>query len=1043
MIPLRIAVKGFMTYRDEQVFDFSQAPLWVLAGPNGAGKSAIFDAITFALYDHHRGGGQNARDLINHHCDALAVEFDFLVDDEAYRVRRTVSRRGRPTRQACRLSRMNGSEPYADPVPDTESDRGFNTWVADTIGLDYEAFTSSILLLQGQSDKLLDAKPRDRDEILCRLIDMAPYQALHQRADDQRRQADAQVKAHKMTLAGLSDISDDELAARYRRRDELQARHEQLQRQVEHLAARFGQAKAYAELGENLVHAQEELCAAQALLAQTDRIEQGHTRWQELNTVLPDLRQIASQRGRLADATRCLTDLEATQQTLRDQAQAAEGAALAAREHSRRLTAAYEQVQQGCASAAEEDHCLQDLVKKLDEAEKVVGQVNTLDTQLAALPPDLADQLQAAETRDAALAELERALPWLSQVAETRAQLEAGLAESERLAEETAQWQADLAATEALKVDATRQVEAAQAREAELGQAVARVEERYRDAQKRRQRFEKVSEQPTCDLCGQPITADHVALERIRLDEQQVARQAEWRQQQTLQQQATDERAARQAELTRLIQECERKANGQREVGQRLGRAQHEVGTHRRQLWQAWDNLPRAYQAHISSERPVPDAAWLATIYPTAEDLALARREVKQRRDHARHLAALRARHADWRTWTEKRELLCQQLGDLQAAPPTIDKLVIRAQAAAVHAEWGRLTKAVSEARAAANTAQAAAEDAAREVQRLTAKVHQGETQRAGLVASSEEIQRRLADLRTGLPEAWRVASDTLSRDGVVRLTAEAESLKEMPEQYRALLGARASVATLGSQVERLAAQRDTYRDEARWPVADLEQALRQTRQEQDQADAARQGAHTAVAQMENDQARYREAQQRLQAAERCLHLYTLLATLLGPRNLQRHLLRKAERAIVDLANETLHGLSRGTLRLELRQPDGDGDQALDLVVHNDETGSPAMPVAMVSGSQKFRLAVSLALAIGRYASQEARRIESVIIDEGFGSLDKQGRDDMIRELDHLQERLKRILLVSHQEEFAQAFTNGYAIELVDGASRVSTLERW
>ena len=67
---------------------------------------------------------------------------------------------------------------------------------------------------------------------------------------------------------------------------------------------------------------------------------------------------------------------------------------------------------------------------------------------------------------------------------------------------------------------------------------------------------------------------------------------------------------------------------------------------------------------------------------------------------------------------------------------------------------------------------------------------------------------------------------------------------------------------------------------------------------------------------------------------------------------------------------------------------------------------------------------------------------ESVIIDEGFGSLDKNGRDDMIQELNELKQQLARIILVSHQEEFTGAFVNGYAVELKDGTSRVSLLEQ-
>jgi DNA repair protein SbcC/Rad50 len=110
-------------------------------------------------------------------------------------------------------------------------------------------------------------------------------------------------------------------------------------------------------------------------------------------------------------------------------------------------------------------------------------------------------------------------------------------------------------------------------------------------------------------------------------------------------------------------------------------------------------------------------------------------------------------------------------------------------------------------------------------------------------------------------------------------------------------------------------------------------------------------------------------------------------------------------------------------------------------MVYNFATGTNKMPIEMVSGSQKFRVAVSLALAIGQFASRDSHRIESVIIDEGFGSLDRNSREDMIGEINNLKNMLKRIILVSHQEEFAHAFPNRYQIRLENKASVVQLVE--
>ena len=170
-----------------------------------------------------------------------------------------------------------------------------------------------------------------------------------------------------------------------------------------------------------------------------------------------------------------------------------------------------------------------------------------------------------------------------------------------------------------------------------------------------------------------------------------------------------------------------------------------------------------------------------------------------------------------------------------------------------------------------------------------------------------------------------------------------------------------------------------------------------------------------------------------------------LLAKLLSRERLQLFLVRRAERQVVDHANAVLDRLSGGQLYLRLcgvAEGDGAAGTALQLEAHNRVTGERPINVAFLSGSQKFRVAVSLALGLGQYASKQHRPIESVIIDEGFGCLDKEGRQAMIQELHNLRGHLRCILLVSHQEEFADAFADGYRFELVNGSTRVTRIQR-
>ncbi len=176
-------------------------------------------------------------------------------------------------------------------------------------------------------------------------------------------------------------------------------------------------------------------------------------------------------------------------------------------------------------------------------------------------------------------------------------------------------------------------------------------------------------------------------------------------------------------------------------------------------------------------------------------------------------------------------------------------------------------------------------------------------------------------------------------------------------------------------------------------------------------------------------------------AAEFALKIHTALNGLLGNAGLLRELVRIAEVEIVRFATDTLHKLSEGDLALELsREPKREGE-ALVLLVRRAESSEPT-PVAFLSGSEKFRVALALALGIGQFASGQARPLECVIIDEGFGSLDKVGLRAAAEELNRLKRHLKRIILVSHQEEFTDHFPVVIQLQRTDEGVTATTVRR-
>src|SRR5262249_31506397 len=217
MIPQRVKLKGFLCYQDEQEITFDGASLWMLAGLNGSGKSSIFDAVTYVLFGTHRGGSQHNHELINKDCDRLAVEFEFTLDGQAYLARRTLQRSARGnvsgTQQISRRQSANGNGRGTwVPVEGTSRKTEFDAWVRENIGLNYDTFTSSVLLLQGKAEKLLDSRPSGRFEVLASIVDLDRYRRLHERADRQRKAHEDNLDRLKSRLQGLPEVTDEALA---------------------------------------------------------------------------------------------------------------------------------------------------------------------------------------------------------------------------------------------------------------------------------------------------------------------------------------------------------------------------------------------------------------------------------------------------------------------------------------------------------------------------------------------------------------------------------------------------------------------------------------------------------------------------------------------------------------------------------------------------------------------------------------------------------------------------------------------------------------
>jgi DNA repair protein SbcC/Rad50 len=184
--PLKLQLEGFTSFKEKLELDFSGLDLFAITGPTGAGKSSLIDAIVFALYGQVPRVGDDYKQLISHGAERLSVMLEFAVGKERYRIART-ARPDKPSQQRFERITAEQTEPIADRVKEIKAE------VDRILGLDYDGFTRSVVLPQGQFDAFLKGEPKERRKILVGLLNLSVYERMQQLAN--KRSSDARAEA--------------------------------------------------------------------------------------------------------------------------------------------------------------------------------------------------------------------------------------------------------------------------------------------------------------------------------------------------------------------------------------------------------------------------------------------------------------------------------------------------------------------------------------------------------------------------------------------------------------------------------------------------------------------------------------------------------------------------------------------------------------------------------------------------------------------------------------------------------------------------------
>jgi DNA repair protein SbcC/Rad50 len=216
MLPCLVHMENFGSFRRPTEIDFTETDYFALVGPTGAGKSTIIDAICFALYGTvPRWGRENVVALALPPSAAFGrVGLIFEVAGRRYAAVRVLGRdrRGRVSTREARLDELPGGGTWEDAVRSIAEGDDVTAAVQDIVGLPYKYFAQSVVVPQDRFAEFLHAPPRDRQDLLVRLLDAGVYERVRRRAAVEEEAARRTAALARDQLAALSDA--DEAAER-------------------------------------------------------------------------------------------------------------------------------------------------------------------------------------------------------------------------------------------------------------------------------------------------------------------------------------------------------------------------------------------------------------------------------------------------------------------------------------------------------------------------------------------------------------------------------------------------------------------------------------------------------------------------------------------------------------------------------------------------------------------------------------------------------------------------------------------------------------
>ena len=199
MIPLKLHLSGFLSYRDPVEVDFTTFELACISGQNGAGKSSLLDAITWSLFGQARKRDDS---VVNLQSEAAEVAFVFSYEENVYRVQRSLPK-GKGTSLEFQVQDGDAWRPLTERTL-----RETQARIEQILRLDYDTFVNAAFFLQGKADQFTQQTASKRKEVLGSILGLEAWETYRTRTAERRRALEDDVR----TIDGRMTEIEEELA---------------------------------------------------------------------------------------------------------------------------------------------------------------------------------------------------------------------------------------------------------------------------------------------------------------------------------------------------------------------------------------------------------------------------------------------------------------------------------------------------------------------------------------------------------------------------------------------------------------------------------------------------------------------------------------------------------------------------------------------------------------------------------------------------------------------------------------------------------------